>query len=188
MRMAALHPHPGSEPGDTRGIRIEAGAAFHPKHLELMFELTSLNDTGVPDEFADLPKLRGARTTELWKEICFEAFLPIQNSEAYFEFNGALNGDWDLYQFDSYRSGMRRVPAETSAAPELLFREQGDSRFRIAFTIPLVLFPETVKFDPIGLTMVLKTKTGTSYWALKHDGTKPDFHLRASFLYDPIRN
>jgi hypothetical protein len=188
MRMAALHPYPGEISKETRGIQIEAGAAFHSNHLELVFELTGIKDAALPEEFSSLPELRGARTSELWKEICFEAFLPVQNSEAYFEFNGALNGDWDLYRFDSYRFGMRQVPCDPGTSPALLFREQDDSRFRIGFTIPRSLFPEAVKFDPIGLTLVLKSKTGTSYWALKHHGTKPDFHLRASFIYDPIRN
>ncbi len=188
MRMAALHPYPGSETEGTRGIRIEAGAVIHAKHLELRFELTGSSGPDLPEEFSKLPDLRGARTSELWKEICFEAFLPVQDSEIYFEFNGALNGDWDLYQFDSYRSGMRRLPCETNAAPALLFREAEDSKFRIGFKLPLGLFPESVKFGPIGLTLVLKTKQGTSYWALNHAGEKPDFHLRASFTYDPIRN
>ena len=188
MRMAALHPYPGEISKETRGIQIEAGAAFHSNHLELVFELSGPSDSGLLEEFSSLPELRGARTFELWKEICFEAFLPVQNSEAYFEFNGALNGDWDLYQFDSYRSGMTRVSCDSGTSPALLFREQGDSKFRIGFKLPLSLFPETVKFDPIGLTLVLKTKGGTTYWALNHAGEKPDFHLRASFIYDPFRN
>jgi hypothetical protein len=188
MKMFGLLPYPGSETDDTRGIRIRAGASLEADHLAFAFELEAKQGTHLPVEFSELPEVRGERTVELWKEICFEAFLPIQDSESYFEFNGALNGDWDLYEFDSYRSGMRRVPCDSRAEPKLLYRELGDSLFRIGFKIPRALFPGSVVFAPIGLTMVLKTKTGISYWALKHDGTKPDFHLRASFIYDPIRN
>lgn len=186
--MAALHPYPGSETEESRRVRIEAGAVFDSDHLDLMFQVTGSGQAGLPEEFSNLPEFRGARKTELWKEICFEAFLPVQNSENYFEFNGALNGDWDLYAFDSYRSGMRQLACESKNSPTITSREQSGSIFRVGFRIPRTLFPDALTFAPIGLTLVLKTKSGTTYWALTHAGAKPDFHLRESFIYDPIRN
>ncbi len=188
IKMADLFPHPGGETRETIGVTIRSGASILGGMLELHYELRANPGESLPGVFQDLPPLRVDRKSELWKEICFEAFLPARDRESYVEFNGAMNGDWDLYHFDSYRSGMRRVPCEVDASPRLLSREGGGSLFRIAFSLPESLFSGLGALGPIGLTTVLKTETGTTYWALNHKGMKPDFHLRSSFLYDPIRN
>src|SRR5580704_11627125 len=48
-----------------------------------------------------------ARTDELWRRTCFEAFVRTSPGLAYYEFNFAPSTQWAAYRFDSYRSGIR---------------------------------------------------------------------------------
>jgi hypothetical protein len=48
-----------------------------------------------------------ARTDELWRHTCFEAFVRTSPGPAYYDFNFAPSTQWAAYRFDSYRSGMR---------------------------------------------------------------------------------
>src|SRR4051812_19971934 len=50
----------------------------------------------------------GSRADKLWEHTCFEAFFGIQGQDSYWELNLSPSGDWNLYHFDSYRSGMKR--------------------------------------------------------------------------------
>ena len=60
------------------------------------------------------PVAAAARTDELWRHTCFEAFVRPSPGEAYYEFNFAPSTQWAAYRFDSYRSGMR-VATEINA-------------------------------------------------------------------------
>jgi hypothetical protein len=55
-----------------------------------------------------------ARTDELWRHTCFEAFVRTSPGPDYYEFNFAPSTQWAAYRFDSYRSGIR-VATEISA-------------------------------------------------------------------------
>jgi hypothetical protein len=61
------------------------------------------------------PAVAAARTDELWRHTCFEAFVRTSLGPAYYEFNFAPSTQWAAYRFDNYRSGMR-VATEMSAA------------------------------------------------------------------------
>jgi len=174
-------------------LKVEARLAFDSEWV-LEFRVHQ----GTSEGGADLPELRGLRAEGLWKGTCFEAFFGVAGSEAYYEFNGALNGDWDLYAFDSYRSGMRRVevPAVSGAeageaAPTLTsptLTHRSSDPLTVGFRIPAAMIGVPGQIDRVGLTVVWMTSNGPTYWALNHSGMKPDFHLRSSFTYDPIRN
>jgi hypothetical protein len=188
MKLITLHHYPGSDSSPVEGISVFAGAQIQGQNLYLNFELKSETGYSLPEIFLDLPELSRVRKMELWKETCFEAFLPISGTEGYYEFNASLSGDWDLFAFDSYRSGMRRVELSGSSVPRLQFRESHPNEFRIGFILPLDELPSFQAIQRVGLTLVLKVGETFTYWALHHDGAKPDFHLRTSFSYDSIRN
>ncbi|MBB5347397.1 DOMON-like domain-containing protein [Desulfoprunum benzoelyticum] len=128
-----------------------------------------------------VPEARGPcrRRHELWRHTCFECFIAIQEAEEYWEVNLAPNGDWNVYHFDRYRTGMAEVTA-ISRLPSMIDTD-GDG-IRVGMTIDLSpIIREEVALE-VGITAVLEHRHGAlSYWALRHRGTKADFHHRAGF-------
>lgn len=162
-------------------MEIFAGAALASGVLHLKYRVRGSELAGV---LSPLPEIRAERKSELWRETCFEAFLELGVGDGYLEFNGSLTGAWDLYHFDSYRSGMKRVSG--AADPCLTGREAGKDVLEMKWSVPM---PEgLILTGKTGLTVVFKPGDRPSYWALRHDGGKPDFHLKSSFIYDSIRN
>jgi hypothetical protein len=104
----ALKVHPDSLCSAVTHIEVEimrpcAGS------LVLSYLVTGrIGDLRIPAAVA------AARTDELWRHTCFEAFVRTSPGPAYYEFNFAPSTQWAAYRFDSYRSGMR-VATEISA-------------------------------------------------------------------------
>ena len=123
---------------------------------------------------------RGARRDALWTHTCFEAFLGLPGSAAYWELNVSPTGDWNLYRFSAYRSGGE--PEAAVDAPTIaIHRHAGALRCRVELDCS-GFWPASVVPD-IGLSTVLETADGAlSYWALSHPGDGADFHDRLSFL------
>ncbi len=124
------------------------------------------------------------RRDELWKSTCLEVFIGRADRSSYLELNLSPAGDWNLYAFEKYRSGMR--PAH-EPRPPLTRVEQAPSGDTVAWhgslsggkdLDELLSSPGLV----MNATAVLEYKTGEQeYWALVHAGEKPDFHLRETF-------
>ncbi|MGA7532761.1 MAG: hypothetical protein WBW27_12825, partial [Pseudolabrys sp.] len=57
-----------------------------------------------------------ARSDELWRHTCFEAFVRASSGAEYYEFNFAPSTHWAAYRFSGYRSGMS-VATEIGAPP-----------------------------------------------------------------------
>ena len=162
-------------------MEVSAGAALEAGILNLEYRVRG---SGIPFVFSGLPEIHSERKSDLWKETCFEAFLELGVGEGYLEFNGSLSGAWDLYHFDSYRSGMKRVIG--ASEPCLIEREVDQGVLVVKWSVPV---PEgAILTGKTGLTVVFKPGERPSYWALCHDGGKPDFHLKSGFIYDSIRN
>ena len=124
-----------------------------------------------------------ARSDELWRTTCFEAFIRPSDNEAYFELNLSPSGDWASYRFDSYRSGMRE--AKIVGHPDRDVWTEGGVQMQKA-TFDLSGEPELdiSKGWDIGLSAVIEEVDGTkSYWALAHGAGPPDFHNPACFAY-----
>jgi hypothetical protein len=185
MNLVNLLPYPGSPEVLVSGVEIRAGARTVEGRLEIEYLLSFPPGGLVEREMLPFRTLNSRRKTELWKQTCFEAFLGIEGSEAYCEFNGSLSGEWDFYFFESYRTGMKAVPLVPAEAPLIRARGFSEGTLKILWSVPL---PAARPVDRIGITMVLSSGSHTAYWALTHAGEKPDFHLRESFIYDPVRN
>ena len=69
---------------------------------------------GKVGDLAMTPLADAARTDELWRHTCFEAFLRGPSSAEYYEFNFAPSTQWAAYKFSGYRSEMR-VATEINA-------------------------------------------------------------------------
>ncbi|MFC3071197.1 DOMON-like domain-containing protein [Phenylobacterium soli] len=117
-----------------------------------------------------IPAAAGAaRTDELWRHTCFEAFAKPAGGEGYLEFNFAPSGQWAAYRFDGYRQGMRL--AEDVVLPNVAVR-RGPGWLEIAALADVGEGPVR-----LGLSAVIEAADGRkSYWALRHPPEKPDFH------------
>jgi hypothetical protein len=120
------------------------------------------------------------REEDLWKTTCFEAFISTPGSKSYWELNFSPSGAWNCYRFDDYRQGMRAEPCAQSVEiqPRAGFRG-----YQLHAAIDLSSVLATKELLEISLTAVVDGEEQT-YWALKHAGTKPDFHLRESFVVE----
>lgn len=113
-----------------------------------------------------------ARTDELWKHTCFEAFIQATGQAGYTELNLAPSGRWATYQFDGYRAGMR----DAAAVPRLAWQSP-------ALTASVGLADLNAAAWRLGLTAVIEATDGSkSYWALAHPDGPPDFHNADCFV------
>src|ERR1700731_3017034 len=104
----ALKVHPDSLCSAGTHIEVEVMRPCAGS-LVLSYLVTGrISDLRIP------PAVAAARTDELWRHTCFEAFVRTSLGPAYYEFNFAPSSQWAAYRFDRYRSGMR-VAAEIGA-------------------------------------------------------------------------
>lgn len=169
----ALKLHPDSR--CLAGLQIEAEVA-HPSAGRLMvhyFVTGKISDLHVP------PVVAAARTDELWRHTCFEAFVRAAPSDAYYEFTFAPSTQWAAYRFDSYRSGMR--VATEIGSPRIEAQSAPES-----YTLQAALdFDQLSPPWRLGLSAVIEETSGRkSYWALTHPPGKPDFHHSDCFAYE----
>jgi hypothetical protein len=142
--------------------------------MELRFEVADPvglvldRPTAAHYERADLKRVDG-----LWKTTCFEAFWGEPGQPGYYELNLSANsGRWNLYQFDSYRQPQPPTPSNDFELEDLLVSAQ---------SLIARLRGESAKIEA-SLCAVLRTSEGPLYYATRHAGEKPDFHLRQSFV------
>lgn len=120
----------------------------------------------------------------LWQHTCFEAFIGMKASAAYYEFNFSPSSEWAAYGFRAYREGERLN--NEALAPNISV-EQAADRLGLTATVRL---DHLQMIRPgaslrIGLSAVIEDNDGKlSYWALKHPADKPDFHHPDSFTLE----
>jgi hypothetical protein len=149
----------------------------------------------------DLDELRwpapraSAHTDGLWQHTCFEAFVKHGDARAYLELNFSPSGEWAIYGFDGYRTGMQ--PRKPHHPPEITTAQRGDGLLEMDVTVDLDgLFVERTRADArralfektdrlrSSLAAVLEDRRGhLSYWALAHPSERPDFHHPDSFVF-----
>lgn len=125
------------------------------------------------------PPATPTRHSQIWEATCFEFFLGTKNDKQYWEFNLSPAGYWNIYCFDNYRQGMK----EETAFPSLPFSVQNEpDALSVALKINLGAILAASQGLEMAIAAVVKHNHGDlSYWALKHPGKEPDFHLRDSF-------
>ena len=147
-------------------------------HLALAYAMTgTISDLAVP-AVASL-----TRTNELWRHTCFEAFVGIPQSLAYYEFNFAPSTQWAAYRFSDYRTGMR-VATEINA-PQITV-ESNPECYVLQASLQLdQVLPSRIATLRVGLSAVIEEINGNlSYWALAHPPGKADFHHSDCFMLE----
>jgi hypothetical protein len=177
MRLA-LKRHPDSRCAAVAQIEVEV---VRPSAGNLVLHYLmagKLSDVRIPQ--ATTP----ARSDELWRHTCFEAFLQAPHSAAYYEINLAPSRRWAAYRFSGYRSGM--VVADELDAPQ--FEAASNSAcYDLKASLELGRLPGLASNAPwrLGLSAVIEETSGTmSYWALEHSAGKPDFHRSDCFTHE----
>ncbi len=124
-RPLKLHPH--SVCNVAAGIEVEIA---RPAGGSLFLSYTV---TGAIGDLLLPPIAAPARTDELWRHTCFEAFVMDAAGEGYYEFNLAPSTQWAAYRFDRYRSGMHA--ATEIEPPQIVLRSATGSLYVTCGTI-----------------------------------------------------
>lgn len=105
---------------------------------------------------------------------CFEMFLNPTGHKQYYEFNFSLEAAWNVYHFTGYRFPQPPTPTQDFEIESLSWKSK-------QLSVVLKNKSPFQKFD-VGLTAVIKNKKNQiTYFALKHESGKPDFHLAGGF-------
>lgn len=123
----------------------------------------------------DFPKISNsaARKNELWNIGCFEIFVGGKDN-AYTEYNLGFDQNWEVFSFSDYRSGQIRPQIEN---PPKIICEIEDG----IFTQVAEFYEDIIGGNLFSITAVVKLSDGNFlYFADKHCGQKPDFHLKTA--------
>ena len=173
-----LKPHPDSRCLAAAHVEVEI-ARPRADSLVLSYIVTGkMSDIRMP------PATTAARSDELWRHTCFEAFVRASSGAEYYEFNFAPSTQWAAYRFSGYRSGMS--VATEIGAPPIDVRSSPHS-----YTLQTSLELDRLSDLPrkalwrLGLSALIEDTGGhKSYWALAHPPGKPDFHHADSFAHE----
>lgn len=170
MQTYQLAPHPAHPPAALRALEAKV-TGRDANWLRLRWRIDGAGQLKIP------PFAGKGRSDDLWRTTCFELFLKPLGGDGYCEFNLSPSERWNAYDLDEYRGGMSERPMPRE--PECIMR-QGSSFAIFDAAIPATGLPQGD--CAMGLSAVIEEQDGTiSYWALGHDGEKPDFHAPACF-------
>lgn len=163
MQTFELKPHPAFHPGKVRSVTVR-WSKLDDGRLMLRFRVDGCSDLVVP------PFKGHGQADELWKTTCFELFL-YDGEGRYREFNFSPSGQWALYAFSGYRN--RAGEAVLRDSPQIK-HEAGSSVFVLTVFVDAAILRGA---ERAALAAVIEEAGGRpSYWALAHNGLKPDFH------------
>ena len=174
-----LRLHPDSSCFAVTRIEVEVA---RPQACNLVFTYAvsgRISDLAMPTLAA------AARTDQLWRHTCFEAFIGSSPDIAYYEFNFSPSIQWAAYRFSSYRTGMR-VATEISA-PGIAVESSPD-RYILRASVQLNQgLPSQRAVWRLGISAVIEEISGNqSYWALAHPTGKADFHHSDCFTLEVV--
>ncbi len=174
----ALKVHPDSLCSAVTHIEVEIMRPCAGSLVLSYLVAGSIGDVRIPAAVA------AARTDELWRHTCFEAFVRTSPGPDYYEFNFAPSTQWAAYWFDSYRSGIR---AATEISAPRIEVQSSRTCYRLQASLEMDQMSSR-RIDGgwrIGLAAVIEDTSGhKSYWALAHPPGKADFHHSDSFAVE----
>ena len=170
-----LKLHPDSRSVAVTNIDVEI-ARPRAGILELSYIVTGqMSSIRIPSAAAN------ARSDGLWRRTCFEAFIRASPGAEYYELNFSPSGQWAVYLFASYRSGMR-VADEITGVP--INMNADADRCVLQASLDQNQFTGLPRNHTwhLGLSALIEDASGgVSYWALAHPPGKPDFHHADGF-------
>lgn len=128
-----------------------------------------------------------SRKDDLWKATCFEAFFSVPSTKAYWEVNLSPSGNWNVYHFDDYRSGMKE---EVKIDKVDMVKVENQRAYKATLHLDALasgssqnnnmMLPNT-PLDFSIAAVIQRNNDTQSFWAVEHTGDEPDFHRRDSF-------
>lgn len=125
-----------------------------------------------------------SRKDDLWKTTCFEAFFSVPSTKSYWEVNLSPSGDWNVYHFDDYRSGMKE---EVKIDKVTMVKMENQRSYKATLHLdaldggaPKMMLHNT-PLDFSVAAVIQRNDDTQSFWAVEHTGDEPDFHRRDSF-------
>jgi hypothetical protein len=172
--MATLIPHTARADADEIWTIEACVAVERDSRITLAFTVR-----GEVERIA-IPPIRSPRFVEgLWQHTCFELFLARDGDDGYFEINLSPSREWAVFSFQGYRSG---AASHTAGPPIEIFLERAGETLRLEASLQLPEALREARTFNAGLCAVVEDSEGShSYWALRHDNEKPDFHDRRGF-------
>ncbi len=172
---SCLIHHPDTDDDGIKAFYIGVKAHYQNGDLTLRYEVQGAIDLlAIPTSKVPI------ETDYLWQHTCFEAFIAVEEDEAYHEYNFSPSGDWAAYAFNDYRKQKSWRAQDASAIHCAISEDQ--------LVLTAVIAHRNLPENPLnksyrlGLSTVLKTKADDlSYWSLFHPSGAPDFHHRSSF-------
>jgi hypothetical protein len=172
-----LLPFSPSPPNST-GASIRLFATVTKSNHEMHAHFTLSGDTTT----IQWPPPTGVtQGSDLWKQTCFELFLATAHSSEYWEYNFSPSRQWAIYAFTDYR---QPAPISLTHVPTIDPPQRSATAF--ALQAHFTLEPPLIKQPLImGVSAIIQTTDGQRhFYALRHCSTKPDFHMRASFIVE----
>ena len=171
MQAHQLIPHPAVPAKYVSGVTVSI-RDDHPNWLRIRWRVEGAQSLV-------LPKITSKRRADgLWKTTCFELFVKPVEGDAYSEWNFSPSRQWNAYDFDAPREGMRSREVEQD--PDGVIHP--GSKFALFdVSIPWRALPDVE--SATGIAAVIEEEGGVlSYWSLCHmSADKPDFHDPACF-------
>jgi hypothetical protein len=115
------------------------------------------------------------RMHNLWESTCFECFIGVENNDSYIEINVSPSGDWQAYEFTSYRHGQQDCK-NIQVAKIFLNEPNGSQSLAYQIDIDHPLFVTSMLKISVSAVLAFKSDE-LSYYAGHHPTSKPDFHL-----------
>jgi hypothetical protein len=182
--LQTLRLHPDSVCSAVNRIEVDV-ARPRAGCLTLAYVVTGrIGDLAMPAEAI------AARTDELWRRTCFEAFIRSSPGAAYYEFNFAPSTQWAAYGFAGYRNGKREA---SEIKPPRITVEASSERYLLQASLELdPILPSVAGGGDgadalwrLGLSAVIEEANGDqSFWALAHPPGKADFHHPDSWVLE----
>lgn len=167
--MQPLMLHQSCDLGPIRSVTAAINATEHGCDAEFRF------DGGV-DAIVLPEPAPSARRDNLWKTSCFEIFWQPIGGTYYREFNLSPSGQWAVYDFDSFREGMRDAPVDAISLSCSHSSANGQGELVLKASIAAELpAPALVALNAI----VEHQDGGMQYWALAFASGNPEFHSEA---------
>ena len=177
-----LTAHPSTPNDDVRSLEVQLRTE-EPDLLVFQYSLV-----------ADMSRVRvplsgnSGRADALWEHTCFEAFVAAADAPGYHEFNFSPSLDWAIYRFSAYREGMSRV--ETDGTPQIsVRRSDGGLELESAVRLGHLADLRDARHLRVAMAAVIEDDAGgLSYWGLRHEPGKPDFHHPNGFALEIARS
>ena len=169
----SLQPFTGGAP--VPPFAITGAITRSGTHLTITYNLTgSLQDLVIAP-----PTDKPARRWVLWETTCFEFFLAIPETTAYWEFNLSPAGHWNLFRLADYRQGIQEEPA-LQVLPLTVNRQPERLTLTLNCNLASLISPHSPL--EVAISTILQHQDGRlSFWALTHPGPEPDFHHQDGF-------